>query len=198
MITTWLVALLRRRFMRLGALAIGVAMSVGLLGALGAFLSASQAAMTHRATASVATDWQVEVQPGASPATALKATRSAPGIGAALPVTLTRVPALRATDAGTTQVTGAAVVVGLPPGYRAAFPAQIRPLTGSPDGVLLAQQTASNLHAHPGPPSPSTARAQRQPGSGSTGSSTCPRLTPCSRRSVLPRSHSPARHRTTS
>jgi hypothetical protein len=41
-------------------------------------------------------------------------------------------------------------VLGLPAGYRAAFPGEIRQLTGNPDGVLLAQQTAANLRAAPG------------------------------------------------
>ena len=51
---------------------------------------------------------------------------------------------------GTTQTTGAAQVLGLAPGYPAAFPAELRLLSGSLGGVLIAQQTASNLHVAPG------------------------------------------------
>ena len=40
-------------------------------------------------------------------------------------------------------------VLGLGPGYREAFPAEIRDLVGQGQ-VLLAQQTAANLHAAPG------------------------------------------------
>ena len=39
---------------------------------------------------------------------------------------------------------------GLPPGYARTFPGSLRVLAGSGSGVLLAQQTAANLHARPG------------------------------------------------
>ncbi len=42
------------------------------------------------------------------------------------------------------------MVLGLPPAYRSVFPGEIRTLTGADSGVLLAQQTAANLHAAPG------------------------------------------------
>jgi putative ABC transport system permease protein len=48
------------------------------------------------------------------------------------------------------QTTGAARVLGLPPGYATAFPGELRLLTGSLNGVLVAQQTASNLQVAPG------------------------------------------------
>ena len=41
-------------------------------------------------------------------------------------------------------------MLGLPPGYASAFPGELRLLSGSADGALLAQQTAANLHARPG------------------------------------------------
>jgi putative ABC transport system permease protein len=66
-------------------------------------------------------------------------------------VTFAAVPALAATTAApgaptTTQTTGAAQVLGLPAGYRTDFPGQLRTLAGSDTGVLVAQQTAANLH----------------------------------------------------
>ena len=42
------------------------------------------------------------------------------------------------------------MVLGLPDGYRTAFPGELRTLTGADEGVLLAQQTAANLHVAPG------------------------------------------------
>ena len=57
---------------------------------------------------------------------------------------------LTATTQGSTQTTGAAQVLGLPPGYQTAFPGELRLLSGSLNGVLVAQQTASNLHVAPG------------------------------------------------
>ena len=52
--------------------------------------------------------------------------------------------------AGSTQTTGPGVVLGLPDGYRGVFPDELRDLAGAGSGVLLAQQTAANLHAGPG------------------------------------------------
>lgn len=146
----WLRGLLARRSGRLAAAGAGVAVAVALLASLGSFLTSSKATMTARATRSVAVDWQVEVQPGADPTAVLAATRAAPGVHAALPVTFAATSGLEATTAGTTQTTGPGVVLGLPPGYRARFPGQIRTLTGADTGVLIAQQTAANLHVAPG------------------------------------------------
>ena len=48
---------------------------------------------------------------------------------------------------GTVQTTGPGKVLGIDPAYGADFPGQIRRLIGASEGVLLAQQTAANLHA---------------------------------------------------
>ncbi|MEV6413595.1 FtsX-like permease family protein [Kribbella sp. NPDC051718] len=146
----WLRGLIRHRGRRLAATAAGVSLSVALIAALGAFLTASKATMTTRAASSVAVDWQVEVQSGADPAAVLDAARAATGTGAAEVVGFGRSTGFEATVAGSTQTTGPGVVLGLPPGYRATFPGEIRTLRGASDGVLLAQQTAANLHAAPG------------------------------------------------
>jgi len=83
---TWLIGLLRHRGPRLVATAAGVAIAVALLGTLAAFLAASTATMTDRATRAIAVDWQVQVAPGGSPAQVLDAVRTAPGTTAAVPV----------------------------------------------------------------------------------------------------------------
>ncbi|MGC0416455.1 ABC transporter permease [Embleya sp. AB8] len=150
MIGIWLGGLLRHRTGRLAATALGVAAAVALAAALGSFLTASKSTMTERATRSVAVDWQVEVQPGADPGAVLDAVRGTTGVRVALPVGFARSTGFRATVAGSTQSTGAGVVLGLPDGYRAAFPNTIRPLAGTGSGVLIAQQTAANLHVAPG------------------------------------------------
>jgi putative ABC transport system permease protein len=72
------------------------------------------------------------------------------GVRRALPVELAAITGFENTAGGTTQTTGPGVVVGLPDGYRAAFPAVFRELAGATSGVLLAQQTAANLHAAAG------------------------------------------------
>jgi putative ABC transport system permease protein len=146
----WLRGLARRSPARLLAAAGGIAIAVALIAGLGGFLVDSEATMTQRASAQVAVDWQVQVASGQDPATVLDATRSAAGTITALPVGFADSPGLHATVDGSTQDTGAAKVLGLPPGYAAAFPLSLRVLTGSADGAVVAQQTAANLHVTPG------------------------------------------------
>jgi putative ABC transport system permease protein len=153
----WTRGLLRRRGGRVAAAAAGVAVAVALLACLGSFLAASKATMTARAGRSVAVDWQVAVQTGGDPAAVQQAVRRARGTRAALPVGFAATSGLQATTSGqqggtggTTQSTGPGVVLGLPPTYQATFPTAVRTLTGVSSGVLLAQQTAANLHVAPG------------------------------------------------
>jgi putative ABC transport system permease protein len=150
MIGTWLTGLLRRQPARLLSCAAGIAVSVALLASLGSFLAHSKATMTSRALRTVAVDWQVQVQRGADPAAVIAAVQAAPGTETAQLVGFAQTSGLSATTAGSTQRTGPGVVLGLDPTYAATFPAAIRALAGTGSGVLLAQQTASNLHAAPG------------------------------------------------
>lgn len=150
MIRIWANGLLRRSPARLLAAAAGIAIGVALVAGLGSFLATSQATMTERAAAQVAVDWQVQVAPRADVASVLDATRSAPGTTAALPVSFAEAPSLTATVDGTTQQTGVAQVLGLPPTYSTTFPLALRVLVGSTEGAVVAQQTAANLHVAPG------------------------------------------------
>ncbi len=150
MITTWLGGLLRRRPARLAAAAIGIAIAVALLASLGSFLAHSKATMTARAVRGVAVDWQVQVQPGADPTAMQKLVLGSGGVRTVQPVDFGATSGLSATAGGSTQTTGLGVVLGIPARYTAAFPQQVRLLAGSNTGVLLFQQTASNLHAAPG------------------------------------------------
>ncbi|WP_445529158.1 FtsX-like permease family protein [Streptomyces cyslabdanicus] len=150
MIASWTGGLARHRAGRLVAAAAGIALAVALIAALGSFLTASKATMTQRAVRSVAVDWQVEVQPGTGPDSVLPLVRSAPGVRAAVPVGFAHSTGFTALVQGSTQTTGPGMVLGLPDGYRGTFPGGIRTLSGKGTGVLLAQQTASNLHVAPG------------------------------------------------
>jgi putative ABC transport system permease protein len=143
----WLRGLVGRRGGRLAGAAAGIAFAVALLAALGSFLGASQATMTQRAIQQVAVDWQVEAQPGASAQAVLAALQAGPPVLKALPVGYATVPGFTASQGGTTLTTGSGVVLGLPPGYWRAFPGELRQLAGAAGGVLIAQQTAANLHA---------------------------------------------------
>ena len=150
MIATWTLGLLRRRRGRLAATAAGIAAAVALLACLGSFLAAAQGSMTARAIRSVTVDWQVEVQPDTQPSTVVDTVRSAPNVQAALPVGYAHSTGFVAQTGGSTQTTGPAMVLGIPPNYREQFPGAIRTLVGADNGVLIAQQTAANLHAAPG------------------------------------------------
>src|SRR5579862_1090063 len=143
----WLRGLLGRRGGRLAAAGLGVTFAVALLTALGSFLGASKATMTQRAIGQMAVAWQVEVQPGADPAAVQSTLRSGSRVTAALPVGFASTTGLTASHGATTLTTGSGMVLGLPPGYQTTFPGELRDLTGSADGVLIAQQTAANLHA---------------------------------------------------
>ena len=123
-ILTWLSGLLRHRSVRLAGSVLGVAMTVALLGSLGVFFAASKAQMTRQATKGVVVDWQVQLAPGADPASAGRIIASAPGVVKSLPVGYASTTGLTAVTGGTTQVTGPGKVLGLPPGYSAAFPGE--------------------------------------------------------------------------
>jgi len=146
----WLGGLLRRRTARLAATALGVAVAVSLLASIATFLSGALRTMTAAATRQVAVDWQVEARAGADPATVLSAVRADPHVRAALRVQLGATTGLQAAVGTSVQTTGAGIVLGLPDGYATTFPGELRVLTGDPSGVLVAQQTAANLHASPG------------------------------------------------
>ncbi|MFI7114520.1 FtsX-like permease family protein [Nonomuraea sp. NPDC050227] len=142
LILIWLRGLLIRRTGRLAAAAAGIALAVALPAALGAFLATAKATMTARSIQRVAVDWQVEQQPGQAV--------SVPMPGTSRPVSFARIDGLESRQAGQTLTTGAGQVLGLPADYAATFPGELRLLAGRPNGPLLAQQTAANLHAQPG------------------------------------------------
>ena len=55
-----------------------------------------------------------------------------------------------ATLGSTTQTTGEGKVLGITPTYWKDFPALLRPMLGATEGILIAQQTAANLHVSVG------------------------------------------------
>jgi putative ABC transport system permease protein len=150
MIRIWMAGLLRRQPARLIGAAVGIAIAVALLASLGAFLAHAKATMTSRAVRSVSVDWQVQVAQGADANKVAGLVAKTPGVRAVQSVGFTQVPGFTATTSGSVQSTGSGFVLGIPPTYRATFPGEIRTLTGASSGVLVAQQTASNLHAAPG------------------------------------------------
>ena len=66
MVGAWLIGLLRVRTAIVVGSVSGVAITVGLIVSLGAFMQSSAAEMTERASSDVPIDWQVELVAGAS------------------------------------------------------------------------------------------------------------------------------------
>jgi putative ABC transport system permease protein len=151
MITTWLLGLLRRRMGRLTMTATGIAAAVALLACLGSFLSTAQHSMTARALRSVAVDWQVEVQPNTAASAVLDTVHSTPTVTAALPVGFAKSTGFVAQTGASTQTTGPATELGIPPNYRAQFPDAVRTLVGAVCGVLMFSRSSGRAaHARHG------------------------------------------------
>ena len=150
MIVAWLAGLVRTRTATLLGTVAGIAITVGLLVALGAFMRSSAAEMTAHATSDVPIDWQVELAPGTSAATVGEEMRSAARIARTSLVGYAASDGFEAAAGGTVQVTGPGKVLGIDPSYAADFPGNLSPLLGKPAGILIAQQTAANLHVAPG------------------------------------------------
>lgn len=142
----WLIGLVRTRSGRLIGTIGGVALAVAFIACLGAFLQSSAAEMTARSITQVPVDWQVQLLPGANRGAVEAAIRAAAPVTALRPVGYADVPGFEANTGGTVQTTGSGKVLGIEPDYFSEFPAQVRRLLGSVDGVLVAQQTAANLH----------------------------------------------------
>lgn len=146
----WLKGLLRKRSGRLMGTAGGIAITVALLASLGIFITSSAASMTERAIKDVPVDWQVLLAPGTNSDNSSALVRSTVPVSKLQQVGYADVTGLTASNGGTVQTTGAGKALGIGPDYRSVFPAEIRPLIGAPDGVLVAQQTAANLHVTAG------------------------------------------------
>lgn len=142
----WLRGLWRLRFGRVAGVAAGVAITIALLASLAAFVATGDRTMTGIAVSGLPVDWQVEFSPS-TPVADMKAAITAAGVERQGQVGFASVDGFETNMAGTVQETGAGKVLGLSPDYVSTFPGQIRLLQGTLDGVLLAQQTASNLHA---------------------------------------------------
>ena len=147
---TWFTRLVTRGGFRIWGTALGVAISVALLTALAAFLDDSSATMTQRATSAVPIDWQVQLLPSADPAAISQDIQKAAKATALHRVEYADTKGFQAKTGGTVQTTGPGKAIAFDAGYLKDFPKEVRSLVGATSGVLLAQQTAANLHARPG------------------------------------------------
>ncbi|MFW8643216.1 hypothetical protein ACOJBO_12715 [Rhizobium beringeri] len=135
MYQSWLIGLVRNRSGRLFGTIGGVALTVAFIACLGAFLQSSAVEMTARSIAQVPVDWQVQLLPegrhllpsrlrSVLPHQPPNCSRSAMPTYRGLRRTL-----------GTQCRPPVAAWCGIEPSYLAQFPAQVRRLLGSADGV---------------------------------------------------------------
>lgn len=142
----WLRGLLTRRSGRLLGAVAGVMLTVALLASIGVFVAVSAASMTQRAVADVPVDWQVQLTPGTDVQGVIDSLGQATPYTGVAPVGYADAAGFTASSSGTVQTTGPGKVLGLTSRYQQQFPAELRVLLGSLDGVLVAQQTAANLN----------------------------------------------------
>ena len=154
-ITTWLSGLVRRRYGRMLPAVLGVSLTIALLSILGIFINASAATMTQRAVGDVPIDWQIQVVGGATVDSVEQQLNQSVTVRAIDPVAYADVSGFTAKSGGntlgsTTQTTGEGKVLGITPTYWKDFPGLMRPMLGAAEGILIAQQTAANLHVSVG------------------------------------------------
>lgn len=150
MLITWFKGMITHRYGRILGAACGVALTVSLLSLISSFIILSGASMTEQAIRNNAVDWQVQTIPGADSNKVLGEISKAVGYSVAEKVGYADTAGLEASTGGTVQTTGAGKVLGISDTYIKNFPGEIRLLSGSDHGVLIAQQTAANLHARTG------------------------------------------------
>ena len=146
----WIWGVIRFRGTSLAAAGSGVALAVALLATLGLFVSHSASTMTARAISTIAPDWQVKLTGTVDVDQTMSSIKETVPADVLQVVDYADVKSFTGNLGGTVQTTGTGKVVGIKTGYAKDFPRQMRLLAGSLDGVLIAQQTAANLHANPG------------------------------------------------
>ncbi|GAC1310232.1 MAG: hypothetical protein NVSMB19_24360 [Vulcanimicrobiaceae bacterium] len=149
LLVAWLRGVLVTRGLRLASVMVGTAAAAALLAALIGFSMAASRNATATVIARLAIDWIVET-PAGDASRARAAIRAATAVDALETIRVARASALSVRNATGVQTTGKAVVAALPERFAAAFPGTLRVIAGDTRSVLLAQQTATNLHARPG------------------------------------------------
>lgn len=149
-IIKWLKGIIVCRWERLGGTVAGVGLTVTMLASLGIFISSSSTTMTRRAISKVPVDWQVLLSSNTDGKAVKSAIKNTTSYTALEQVGYADVSGFTASTGGTVQTTGPGKVIGISALYTHYFPSEIRHLTGAVQGVLIAQQTAANLHAKEG------------------------------------------------
>lgn len=152
MVVLWIRGVLAHRFARTAGSAAGIALTVALLAMLTLFLVGAGASMTTRAVSAIPIDWQVQLVSGANQAAIRKTLNETKLVQTLHQANFADVAGFEARTGGTVQTTGPGQVIAFDGNYLRDFPMEVRFLSGSRNGVLIAQQTAANLHVGPGDP----------------------------------------------
>lgn len=150
MMKSWIKGLLKQRWGRLMGSICGAALTIALLASISTFIAFSGASMTKRAIKDIPVDWQVKIVPGTDVQTIQTA------VGKTTPYTnmetvgYADAAGFETATGGTVQTTGQGKVLGISGKYIGQFQGEIRLLNGTLDGVMVAQQTAANLHVKVG------------------------------------------------
>lgn len=143
----WVSGILRQYKGRVWGTILGIALTVSLFISLGSFISSSNAVMVKSAVKDIPVDWQILVPHSSDRQKVTEALQQTVPFTAMSEVQYADANGFLATKDGTTQTTGPGKVVGLSENFLKNYPSQLRTLVGSLNGVLIAQQTSSNLHA---------------------------------------------------
>jgi putative ABC transport system permease protein len=149
-ITRWAKGIVTHRTARLSGAIIGVALTITLLASLGTFLASSSATMTSRSISDVPVDWQILLTSGADQQNVQEALGKTTSYTVLENAGYADAAGFTSTTGGTVQTTGEGKVLGISSTYRHNYPRMIRQLTGNEEGILIAQQTAANLHVKEG------------------------------------------------
>ncbi len=150
MLVLWIRGVLTHRLVRVAGSALGIGLTTTLLAVIALFLAGAAASMTSRAISAVPIDWQIQLTSGADPNAIRKMLDQTTIVQSVHQVRYAEAAGFEAITGGTVQTTGPGEVVAFDGGYLRDFPMEIRYLAGDRDGVLIAQQTAANLHVGPG------------------------------------------------
>lgn len=150
MFALWIRGILAHRPTRVAGSAAGITLTVALLATLVLFMVGAGASMTSRAISAVPIDWQVQLVPGTDEDAVRTILRQTALIQAVHRASYADVGGFEASTGGTVQTTGPGQVIAFDDNYLGDFPMEVRFLSGNRDGVLVAQQTAANLHVGPG------------------------------------------------
>lgn len=147
---SWLKGLYKQRWGRLLGSICGAALTIALLSSISTFIAFSGTSMTKRAIADIPVDWQVRIVPGTDVKTIQTAVGKTTQYANMETVGYADTAGFETAAGGTVQTTGQGKVLGIGGKYIEQFPGEIRLLVGTTNGVMVAQQTAANLHVKPG------------------------------------------------